>query len=88
VPTLKRVLPAPIMAHACLQELVSDLQMQPFFTLDFIADPYASAEVQQKVQRKRGGPPKIKSVDSNGNGASAAEVPPASKAQAGSVAEN
>jgi hypothetical protein len=83
VPTLKRVLPAPIMAYACLQELVSDLQMQPFFKLDFIADRYGRAELQQKVQRKRGGPPKIKSVDSNGNGASAAEVPQPAKRKRG-----
>jgi hypothetical protein len=57
--------------------------MQPFFKLDFIADPYGSAEVQQKVQRKRGRPPKIKSVDSNGNGASAAEVPQPAKRERG-----
>jgi hypothetical protein len=60
VPTLKRVLPAPIMAHASLQELVPDLQMRPLFKLDFIADPYGSAEVQQKVQRKPGGPRRLR----------------------------
>jgi AT hook motif len=82
VSTLKRVLPAPIMAHASLHELVS-VQMQPFFKLDFIADPYGSADVQQKVQRKRGRPPKIKSVDSTGNGAGAAEVPQPAKRKRG-----